>query len=152
MDQVNLSRLSHGVRAAAMMRRCLNEALAVVRHRETFGKPLIEHPLMRRRLLKIMMPAEQALSAFLFTTHTMERADGGDTVAEGTLRLLTPPIEFRACRDNIAVATAATEVRGGNGFIEDWVNPCLVRDAHTGVSWEGASSTVALDVTTRAPR
>src|SRR5882757_4137304 len=29
MDQVNLSRLSHGVRAAAMMRRCVNEALAV---------------------------------------------------------------------------------------------------------------------------
>jgi len=28
MEQVNLSRLSHGVRAAAMMRRCLNEALA----------------------------------------------------------------------------------------------------------------------------
>ena len=27
LDQVNLSRLSHGVRAAAMMRRCLNEAL-----------------------------------------------------------------------------------------------------------------------------
>ena len=27
LDQVNLSRLSHGVRAAAMMRRCWNEAL-----------------------------------------------------------------------------------------------------------------------------
>ena len=31
MEQVNLSRLSHGVRAAAMMRRCLNEALAAAR-------------------------------------------------------------------------------------------------------------------------
>ena len=29
--QVNLSRLSHGVRAAAMMRRCVNEALTVAR-------------------------------------------------------------------------------------------------------------------------
>ena len=38
MDQVNLSRLSHGVRAAAMMRRCVNEALAVARHRVAFGK------------------------------------------------------------------------------------------------------------------
>ena len=33
LDQVNLSRLSHGVRAAAMMRRCLNEALAAARGR-----------------------------------------------------------------------------------------------------------------------
>ena len=32
LEQVNLSRLSHGVRAAAMMRRCLNEALAGARH------------------------------------------------------------------------------------------------------------------------
>ena len=29
MEQVNLSRLSHGVRAAAMMRRCVNEAMVV---------------------------------------------------------------------------------------------------------------------------
>ncbi len=29
MEQVNLSRLSHGVRAAAMMRRCVNESLTV---------------------------------------------------------------------------------------------------------------------------
>src|SRR5229473_7888716 len=58
MDQVNLSRLSHGVRAAAMMRRCLNEALAVARHRVAFGKPVIEHPLARRQLMKLMVPTE----------------------------------------------------------------------------------------------
>ena len=38
MEQVNLSRLSHGVRAAAMMRRCVNEALAVARGRVAFGR------------------------------------------------------------------------------------------------------------------
>jgi hypothetical protein len=80
----------------------------------------------------------------------MERVDNGDQAAAKTLRILTPLIKFRACRDNIAVATASMEVRGGNGFIEDWVNPRLVRDAHTGVLWEGTSSIVALDVTTRA--
>jgi hypothetical protein len=41
-------------------------------------------------------------------------------------------------------------VRGGNGYIEDWVNPKLVRDAHLGVLWEGTSNINALDVTTRA--
>ena len=33
MEQVNLSRLSHGVRAAAMMRRCVNEAMVCARTR-----------------------------------------------------------------------------------------------------------------------
>jgi hypothetical protein len=42
------------------------------------------------------------------------------------------------------------EVRGGNGYIEDWVNGRLVRDAHLGVLWEGTSNINALDVTTRA--
>ena len=42
------------------------------------------------------------------------------------------------------------EVRGGNGYIEDWVAPRLVRDAQMGVLWEGTSSINALDVITRA--
>lgn len=150
MDQVNLSRLSHGVRAAAMMRRCLNEALTAARGRTAFGKSLDHHPLMQRQLMKIMVPTEQALSAFLYTASVMEQADAGDDKAATVLRLLTPLIKFRACRDNIPVATAAMEVRGGNGFIEDWVNARLVRDAHTGVLWEGTSSIVALDVARRA--
>src|SRR3982750_1027259 len=49
MEQVNLSRLSHGVRASAMMRRCLNEALVCARTRKAFGKAIIEHPLLRRQ-------------------------------------------------------------------------------------------------------
>ena len=77
MEQVNLSRLSHGMRAAAMMRRCLNEALTVARHRVAFGKPIIEHELMRRQLMKIMVPTEQALSMSLFAASMMAEADAG---------------------------------------------------------------------------
>ena len=42
------------------------------------------------------------------------------------------------------------EVRGGNGYIEEWVNARLVRDAHIGVLWEGTSNINALDVVQRA--
>src|SRR4249920_1447116 len=65
MEQVNLSRLSHGVRASAMMRRCINEAMVCARTRTAFGKTIIEYPLLRRQLLKIAVPSEQALSMFL---------------------------------------------------------------------------------------
>jgi Acyl-CoA dehydrogenase, C-terminal domain len=41
-------------------------------------------------------------------------------------------------------------VRGGNGYIEDWVNSRLIRDAHIGVLWEGTSNINALDVINRA--
>jgi hypothetical protein len=42
------------------------------------------------------------------------------------------------------------EVRGGNGYIEEWVHARLVRDAHIGVLWEGTSNINALDIITRA--
>jgi acyl-CoA dehydrogenase len=150
MEQVNLSRLSHGVRAAAMMRRCVNEALACARTRSAFGKTIIDYPLLRRQLLKITVPAEQALSMFLFAASAMDRANAGSNEAENILRILTPLLKFRACRDNIPVATGAMEVRGGNGYIEEWVNPRLVRDAHIGVLWEGTSNINAIDIINRA--
>jgi acyl-CoA dehydrogenase len=150
LDQVNLSRLSHGVRAAAMMRRCLNEALAAARGRTAFGHRVIAHPLMRRQLMKLMVPTEQALSMALFTADAMGRANAGSAEAELLLRLLTPLLKFRACRDNIKVATGAMEARGGNGYIEEWVTARLVRDAHIGVLWEGTSNIIALDAVQRA--
>jgi alkylation response protein AidB-like acyl-CoA dehydrogenase len=150
MEQVNLSRLSHGVRAAAMMRRCLNEAMACARGRKAFGHTIIDYPLLRRQLLKITLPVEQSLSMFLFAASTMDRANAGDSDAASCLRILTPLLKFRACRDNIPVATGAMEVRGGNGYIEEWVNARLVRDAHIGVLWEGTSNINALDIITRA--
>jgi acyl-CoA dehydrogenase len=150
MEQVNLSRLSHGVRAAAMMRRCVNEAMVCARTRAAFGKTIIEYPLLRRQLLKITLPSEQSLSMFLFAADAMDRANAGSKEAESCLRILTPLLKFRACRDNIPVATGAMEVRGGNGYIEEWVQPRLVRDAHIGVLWEGTSNINALDIITRA--
>ena len=150
LDQVNLSRLSHGVRAAAMMRRCLNEALAAARGRAVFGRSVVDYPLMRRQLMKLIVPTEQALSMVLFAADAMGRANAGSAEAEHLLRILTPLVKFRACRDNIAVATGAMEARGGNGYIEEWVNPRLVRDAHIGVLWEGTSNINALDIISRA--
>ena len=150
MDQVNMSRLSHGVRAAGMMRRCLNEALLVAGDRVAFGEHLIKKPLLRRQLMKLMVPTEQVLSMILFTAVHLERAEMGDDQSARVLRILTPLLKFRSARDNIQVATGAMEVRGGNGYIEDWINPRLVRDAQLGVLWEGTSNINALDVTTRA--
>jgi acyl-CoA dehydrogenase len=150
MDQVNMSRLSHGVRAAAMMRRCVNEALVVARHREAFGSRLIDKPLVRRQLMKLLVPTEQVLSLALYTATQLHAGDAGDARAARLARILTPLLKFRSARDNIKVATGAMEMRGGNGYIEEWVNARLVRDAHLGVLWEGTSNINAIDVVRRA--
>ena len=145
-DMINMSRLSNGMRAAGMMRRALTEALFVARNREAFGKKLIELPLMRRQLLKLMLPAEAARSVLFFISAELDKSDAGDDEARRRVRLMTPLIKFRACRDARKVTGDAMEVRGGVGYTEEWSDPRLVRDAHLGSIWEGTSNIVALDV------
>ena len=145
-DMINMSRLSNGMRAAGMMRRSLTEALFIARRRAAFGKPLVELPLMRRQLLKIMLAAEAARSIVFYTAAELAKADAGDEEARRRVRILTPLLKFRACRDARRATGDAMEVRGGCGYIEEWSDARLVRDAHLGSIWEGTSNIVALDV------
>ena len=145
-DMVNNSRLSNGMRAAGLMRRAYAEALFVARQRQAFGKRLIDLPLMRRQLLKLLLPTEQARTMLFQAADALRRSDAGQADAYPLTRILTPLIKFRACRDARRVTGDAMEVRGGCGYIEEWSDPRLLRDAHLGSIWEGTSNIVALDV------
>lgn len=145
-EMVNQSRLSNAVRSAGMMRRALHEAFAVARGRTAFGRRLIDLPLARRQLAKMILPAEQALSMIFFTAECLDRADAGDEAAQALRRVLTPLVKFRACRDARKVTGDAMEMRGGCGYIEEWIEPRLLRDSHLGSIWEGTGNIIALDV------
>ena len=149
-DMINASRLSNAVRAAGLMRRAFLEARQVCTHRIAFGRRLIEFPLQRRQLLKILLSAEQALSMVMYTANVLEAADRGDADAAKEMRLLTPLLKFRACRDARKATGDAMEIRGGCGYVEDFVESRLVRDAHLGSIWEGTSNIVAIDAIERA--
>ncbi len=151
-DMINNSRLSNGVRAAGLMRRAVTEALHVARHRMAFGKRLIEMPLMQRQLAKMTLRMEQARTMTFQTAEALRRADAGEPGAYALLRILTPLLKFRACRDARVVTGDAMEVRGGAGYIEEWPDARLLRDAHLGSIWEGTSNIVALDVLRAATR
>lgn len=145
-DMVNNSRLSNGVRAAGLMRRALTEALFVAHRRVAFGQRIADMPLMRRQLMKMLLPTEQARSMVFQTAEALRRADAGEEGAYALLRILTPLLKFRACRDARRVTGDAMEVRGGCGYIEEFSDARLLRDAHLGSIWEGTSNIVALDV------
>lgn len=144
-DMINNSRLSNGVRAAGLMRRALTEALYIAKNRQAFGKRLIDMPLMQRQLTKIALTTEQARTMVYQTAKALSAADA-DNRNRPLMRIMTPLIKFRACRDARKVAGDAMEVRGGCGYIEEWSDPRILRDAHLGSIWEGTSNIVALDV------
>jgi len=155
-EMLNGSRLSNGVKSAALMRRAVHDARVVLDNRYAFGSRLADKPLARRQMLKILLPAEQALSMWLFTAHALERAEPaggrrrGDSRMADVARLATPVLKLRATRDARAVTGDAMEMRGGCGYVEDFANPRLVRDAHLGSIWEGTSNIIALDAVQRA--
>lgn len=145
-DMINMSRLSNGVRSAGLMRRSLSEALFIARHRSAFGQSLVAMPLMQRQLGKMMVTAEQGRTLVFHTAECLRHADAGDAQALKLLRILTPMIKFRTTRDARKVAGDGMEVRGGCGYIEEWSDARVLRDAHLGSIWEGTSNIVALDV------
>src|SRR4051812_14397265 len=149
-EMVNSSRLSNGVKSTALMRRAYHDAMTMANNRVVFGSRIIDMPLARRQLLKIMLPTEQALSLSFVTADALDRAGADSQDAAALLRILTPTLKFRATRDARKVCGDAMEMRGGIGYIEEFVNPRLLRDAHLGSIWEGTSNIVALDALRRA--
>lgn len=151
-EMINVSRLSNGMRAAAMMRRSLLEAVVHARGRSAFGKVLIDLPLLREQLFEMALDVEAALSIVLYAARALDEADAGSEFHERIVRITTPLIKYANCRRARTTSAMAMNVRGGNGYIEEWVNAKLVRDSLLGSIWEGAENVVALDVARAASR
>ena len=149
-EMVNSSRLSNGVKSTALMRRAYHDAMVVARNRVVFGQRIIDLPLARRQLMKIMLATEQALSMSFLTADALDRAEAGSQDAAALLRILTPTLKFRATRDARKVCGDALEMRGGIGYVEEFATARLLRDAHLGSIWEGTGNIVALDALKRA--
>ena len=149
-EMVNSSRLSNGVKSTALMRRAWHDAITVANNRVVFGSRIIDLPLARRQLMKILLPTEQGMSISFLTADALDRAEGGSQDAAALLRILTPTLKFRATRDARKVCGDALEMRGGIGYVEEFATARLLRDAHLGSIWEGTGNIVAIDALKRA--
>jgi len=146
MEMVNVSRLSNAMRAAGIMRRALLEAIVHARGRIAFGRPLAALPLLRSTLLEMVLDTEAAAAVVLDAAAVLDRADAGSALDARLVRILTPLAKCWLTSRARVVAGDAMNVRGGNGYIEEWVNPRLLRDSYLGAIWEGSTNVVALDV------
>ena len=146
MEMVNASRLSNAMRAAAIMRRALLESVFHARGRAAFGGPLFDKPLLRATLLEMLLDVEAAASVVLNAAVMFDAWDAGSAEAGRLLRIVTPLAKGWITARARVVTGEAMNVRGGNGYVEEWVNARLLRDAFLGAIWEGSTNVVALDV------
>ncbi|MFG1706665.1 acyl-CoA dehydrogenase family protein [Nonomuraea sp. M3C6] len=134
MKLTNASRLGVAMMGLGVARRALVESICYALVRESFGRPLIEQPLMRRKLSELIVEVE-ATQAMVF-----------DGLVGTRLRLAPALVKLRAARLGVTAASDAIEVHGGNGYIEQWPVARLLRDAQVNPIWEGGDNILCLDV------
>lgn len=134
MELTNGARLGIAMMGLGCARRALVESLCYANAREAFGAPLVEHPLMRRKLAEMIVEVEAA-QALVFDGYLGPR-----------LRIGAPLVKLRAARLGITAASDAIEVHGGNGYIEQWPVARILRDAQVNTIWEGPDNILCLDV------
>jgi acyl-CoA dehydrogenase len=146
MDMVSLTRVGIVAATAGAMRRNTIEALDHTAQRSTFGAMAQTHPLMRDSLAELVVDSTAALTATIAASELLDSADAGGAEAAGTLRLLTPLFKGYFTERARICGGDAMEIRGGNGFIEDWPDARLLRDVSVHAIWEGSGNVIALDV------
>jgi acyl-CoA dehydrogenase len=142
MELTNAARLGIALFGLGNARRALVESLCYARQRRAFGGPLIDKPLMRRKLAEMIVDVEAA-QALVFdgtgaTNHRQPRS-----VRQ---RIAVPVTKLKVCRLGITAASDAIEIHGGNGYIETWPVARLLRDAQVNTIWEGPDNILCLDV------
>lgn len=139
MEAINLSRIYNAIGSAGLARRVFLESAIYTSRRVAFGKPLTEHPLMRAKLLGMLIDLE-AITALAF--RAADSFDAGEPLA----RTLIPIAKARAGDKALQMARAGIECFGGNGYIEEYPMARMLRDAQVLTVWEGPEHILALDL------
>ncbi|WP_342078566.1 acyl-CoA dehydrogenase C-terminal domain-containing protein [Yoonia sp. SS1-5] len=112
--------------------------------------PLIVHPDIRRNLMDQKSFVEGARAFTYWGAYLIDRAHkNSDEDADGLISLMTPVIKGFLTDKGFEYATAAQQVYGGHGYIEEWGMSQYARDARIAMIYEGANGIQALDLVGR---
>ncbi|WP_341365392.1 acyl-CoA dehydrogenase C-terminal domain-containing protein [Yoonia sp. BS5-3] len=112
--------------------------------------PLIVHPDIRRNLMDQKSFVEGARAFTYWGATLIDRAHkNGDKDADGLISLMTPVLKGFLTDKGFEYATAAQQVYGGHGYIEEWGMSQYARDARIAMIYEGANGVQALDLVGR---
>ncbi len=145
IEMVMFTRLDCMLGSSAEMRMALAHAVHHARHRTTFGKPLLQHPLMRNVLADLAIEAEAALAFSLRVARAVDDAPH-DPCEAAFARIATAIGKYWICKRAPAFVNEAQECLGGAGYVEESILPRLYRQAPLNSIWEGSGNIQCLDV------
>lgn len=150
MEALNLSRVCNSVASIGIMRRALTEAVDYASGRNAFGHKLIEYPMVKDTLVRMTVKQEVETRTVFDLIQRFDRIarfpeEASDT--EQVLnRLFIAIIKKETAEQAVEFTHEAIEMHGGNGYIEDFVTPRLLRDAQVLTVWEGTANILGLEV------
>ncbi|ELU6428037.1 isovaleryl-CoA dehydrogenase [Salmonella enterica] len=139
-----MTRLDCALGSHGLMRRAFSVAIYHAHQRQTFGKPLIDQPLMRQTLSRMALCLEgQTALLFRLARAWEQRREAKEAL---WARLFTPAAKFAICKQGIPFVAEAMEVLGGMGYCEECELPRLYREMPVNSIWEGSGNIMCLDV------
>ncbi|MDY0222469.1 MAG: acyl-CoA dehydrogenase [Desulfobacterium sp.] len=113
--------------------------------------PIIQHPDVRRQLLKMKVLVEGMRSILYYVNYCADMASIGKDEAErakyqGLVEVLTPIAKGYVTDRAFEVCSQGMQVYGGYGFIEEYPLAQLLRDCRITMIYEGTNGIQAMDL------
>jgi 3-(methylthio)propanoyl-CoA dehydrogenase len=137
---MNAARINVGVQGVGVAEAAYQKALSFAQERKQGGAFIIEHPDVRRMLMR--MSAQIQIGRALCYACAVA-ADRGEEKREN---LLTPLAKAWCTDMSVRVASLGVQVHGGMGFIEEGGAAQYYRDARITPIYEGTNGIQAIDL------
>ena len=140
VNNFNAERIDMAIQSTAFARVCFNEAVAWARERETFGKSLLDHQVIRHKLVEMdrRINASEAWNQLL----SWRLNQGDDPVAEIAEAKVAATTTFEFC------AREAAQVLGGASYLRGDVVERLYREVRV-QAIGGGSEEIMRDLASR---
>jgi acyl-CoA dehydrogenase len=148
LEVLNLSRVANSVVSVALAQRAMADALSYAEGRTAFGKPILDHPLLRHQFESRLETLRSAFalaweSVRLLNDVWMERAPYSDRYH--LFRLVAHLAKYWTAEFAVDTAKWAMEVHGGLGVLAEYGAERWLREAMILAIWEGTAHRQILD-------
>lgn len=145
LEALNLSRICNTVASIGIMKRALREAHSYASARVAFKEKLTNYPMIQDTLMKLAAKQHVELATTFDLIDQYDHVTAGKATNEEQLlvRLFIALLKKESAEQAIHFSHEAIEMHGGNGYIEDFVTPRLLRDAQVLTVWEGTANILA---------
>ncbi|QNE32169.1 acyl-CoA dehydrogenase [Sphingomonas sp. NBWT7] len=151
---MNNARLNVGLQGVQVAEAATQKAVEYARERvqgarEGKQTAIIEHPDVRRMLMRMKAQTQAARALVYYAAGQVDRAGLGDAAARDRLEIATPLAKAHGTDLGNEVASLGVQVHGGMGYVEETGAAQFFRDARITPIYEGTNGIQAADLVGR---